>query len=108
MDHDPGLGDLLETGLALEDDQGAVAVGRQPGRGPGDLGRDVDRRARLGRREEPGERPDPADAFERPAQLRLEDDHEGEQADDGAGLEDLGQQPQVERERQARRRRRAR
>ena len=30
------------------------------------------------------------------AQLRLEDDDEREQADDGARLEDLGDQPQVE------------
>ena len=41
--------------------------------------------------------PDPADPLERAAQLRLEDDDEGEQADDREGLEDLGQEAQVER-----------
>ena len=96
VDHHAGLGDLLEAGLALEHDQGALAVRRQLGRGARDLGRDMDRGARLGRRQEPAEGADPADALERPAQLRLEDDDEGEQADDGAGLEDLGEQAQVE------------
>ena len=57
--------------------------------------------ARLGRRQEPAERADPADPLERPAELGLEDDDEGEQADDGAGLEDLGQEAQVERDRAA-------
>ena len=52
--------------------------------------------ALLGRRHQPGERSDPADALEAAAQLRLEDDDEREQADDGAGLEDLGDEPQVE------------
>ena len=103
VDHHAGLGHLLEPGLALEHDERALAVGRQLGRRAGDLGRDVDGGARLGRRQEPAERPDPPDALERAAQLGLEDDDEGEQADDRAGLEDLGQQPQVERDRQARR-----
>ena len=40
--------------------------------------------------------PDPPDPLERAAELRLEDDDEREQADDGARLEDLGEQPQVE------------
>ena len=100
VDHDAGLGHLLETRLSLEDDQGAMAVGRQPGRRPGDLRRDVDCRAGLGGREQPTKGPHTADAFERPPQLRLEDDHECEQADDGARLEDLGQQPEIERDRQ--------
>ena len=108
VDHHPGLGDLLEAGLALEHDQGALAVGRQLGRGARDLGRDVLDGARLGRRQEPAERADPADPLERPPQLRLEDDDEGEQADDGAGLEDLGEQPQVERDGQRVDQRRAR
>ena len=59
--------------------------------------------ARFGRRQEPRERADPADPLERPPELRLEDDDEREQADDGAGLEDLGEQAQVERDRQRRR-----
>ena len=92
----PGLGDLLEAGLAFEHDERALAVGRQPGRGAGDLGRDVDHGARLGRRQEPAERSDPPDALERASELRLEDDDEGEQPDDRATLEDPGQQPQVE------------
>ena len=32
MDHHAGLGDLLEPGLALEDDEGAVALGRETAR----------------------------------------------------------------------------
>ena len=101
VDHHAGLGDLLEAGLALEHDQRALAVGGEPGRRAGDLGRDVDRGARFGRRQEPAEGADPADPLERAAQLGLEDDHEREQADDGAGLQDLGQQAQVEGDRQA-------
>ena len=66
------------------------------GGGVGDLVGDVLDGALLGRREEPVERPDAADPLERPAQLRLEDDDEREQADDGAGLEDLGEQLEVE------------
>ena len=104
----PGLGDLLEAGLALDHDERAVALRRQAAGGPRDLGRDVLGGPRLGRRQEPAERADAADALERPPQLGLEDDDEGEQADDGAGLEDLGQQAQVERDRPARRRRTAR
>ena len=34
VDHDAGLGDLLEPGLALDDDERAVAVGRQAGGAP--------------------------------------------------------------------------
>ena len=56
---------------------------------------------RVGRREEPAERPDAADPLERAAQLGLEDDDEGEHADDRAGLQDLGQEPQVERDGEA-------
>ena len=96
VEHHAGLRDLLEAGLALEHDQRAVAVGRQQRRRPGDLVRDVVDGPLLGRREEPVERPDPADPLERAAKLRLEDDDEGEQADDGEGLEDLGEEPQVE------------
>ena len=50
----------------------------------------------LRRRQQPVERPDPADPLERAAQLRLEDDDEREQADDGARLEDLGEQLEAE------------
>ena len=62
----------------------------------GDLVGDVLDGPLLGRREEPVERSDPADPLERAAQLRLEDDDEREQADDGARLEDLGQQLEAE------------
>jgi hypothetical protein len=96
VDHHAGLGDLLETGLALEDDEGALADGGQLGRRARDLGRHMGDRTRLRGRQEPSERTDPTDALEGASQLRLEDDHEGEQADDCAGLEDLGEQPQVE------------
>jgi len=54
--------------------------------------------ARLGRRPEPAERTDPPDALEGAAQLGLEHDDEGEQADDRTGLQDPGQEPQVERD----------
>ena len=97
VDHHAGLGHLLEPGLALEHDEGALADRRQLGRRAGDLGRDVDGGPRIGRRQEPAERPDAADPLERAAQLGLEDDDEGEDADDRAGLHDLGQEPQVER-----------
>ena len=62
----------------------------------GDLVGDVLDGPLLGRREEPVERADPADPLERPTELRLEDDDEREQADDGARLQDLGQQLEVE------------
>ena len=51
----------------------------------------------LGRRHEPGQRADPADPLQGPPQLRLEHDDEREQADDGARLEDLRQEAQLER-----------
>ena len=66
------------------------------GRGPGDLVGDVLDRPSLRRRQEPVERPHAADPLEGPPELRLEDDDEREQADDGEGLEDLGEEPQVE------------
>ena len=52
-------------------------------------------RCSAGAKSQPNE-PDPADALERPAELRLEHDDEREQADDGARLEQLGEQPQAE------------
>ena len=100
VDHHTGLGHLFEAGLALEHDQGALAVHRQLRRGARDLIRDMDGGARLGRRQEPAEGADPADALERPPQLRLEDDDQGEQADDRAGLEDLREEAEVERDRE--------
>ena len=103
VDHHPGLGDLLEPGLALEHDQRAVAFGGQLGGRPRDLVGDVIDGALLGRRQQPAERADPADPLEGPAELRLEDDDEREQADDGAALEDLGEQPQAEAPAPARR-----
>ena len=96
VDHDAGLGDLLEAGVALEDDERAVAVGREQRRGVGDLVGDVLDGALLSRRQEPVERADAADPLERAAQLGLEDDDEREQPDDGAGLEDLGQELEPE------------
>ena len=96
MDHDAGLGDFLEPGLALEDDQRAVPVGGEDGRSPRDFSRDMLGDPLLRRRDEPGDGAHPADAFERPAELRLEDHHEGEETDDGARLEDLRDEPQLE------------
>ena len=58
--------------------------------------RDVLDPALLGRREEPAHRADPPDPLERAAELRLEHDDEREQADDGARLEQLGEQAQLE------------
>ena len=105
MDHHAGLGDLLEPGLALDDDERAVALGRQRGGRPRHLVRDVLGDARVGRREQPRERADPADALQGAPQLGLEDDDEGEQADDRAALQDPGEQDAVERDRQRSRRR---
>ncbi len=99
VEHDAGLGDLLETGLPFHDDEGAVDLRGKDGRRAGDLGRDMLGRALIGRREQPGERPDTADPLERPPELRLEDDDEREHADDRPGLEDLAQQRQVEQPR---------
>ena len=100
VDHHAGLGHLLEPGLALDDDEGAMALGRQGGGGARHLVRDVLGDARVDRRQQPRERADPADALKGAAQLGLEDDDEGEQADDGAALQDPRQQDEVERDRQ--------
>ena len=96
VDHHAGLGDLLEAGLALQHDQGAVAVARQHAGGLGDLvGHVLD--AALGRGgEQPADGAHPADPLQRAAQLRLEDHHQREQAHDGAGLEDLGEQAELQ------------
>ena len=96
MDHHAGLGDLLEAGLPLQHDQGAVALARQHARGLGDLGGDVLDGALPGRREQPAERPDAPDALEAAPELGLEHDDEREQADDRARLQDLREQPQLE------------
>ena len=56
VDHHAGLRDLLEPGLALDDDERADALGGHDRRGPRHLDRDVVRRPRFGRRQEPGER----------------------------------------------------
>ena len=97
VDHDARLGDLLETRIPFEHDQGAIPIGREQRRRPGNLVGDALDGPLLRRREEPVERPDAADPLERPAELGLEDHDEGEQADDREGLEDLGEQPEVER-----------
>ena len=52
--------------------------------------------ALLRRGQQPAERPDPPDPLERAPQLGLEHDDEREQPDDGARLEQLGEQPQLE------------
>jgi hypothetical protein len=88
VDGHPGLGDLSETGLALEHDEGAVALGRERPRRVRHLaGHPLDA-APVGRREEPAEGADPADPLEGSPELGLEDDDQGEDADDGAVLED--------------------
>ena len=48
-------------------------------------------------RHHPAQRAHAPDALQGAAQLRLEDDDERQQSDHGAGLEDRGEQPQVER-----------
>ena len=105
VDHHAALGDLLETGLALEHDERPVAVGGQVGGGLGDLVGDVPDGPRIGRRQQPGEGADPPDAIERAADLGLEDDDEGEQADDRPALQDRGQRAAVGRRPPGRRRR---
>ena len=96
MDHDPGLGDLLQARVPLQDDERSVPVAREQRRCPRNLGGNLVRGAMLGG-EEPGERPDAADPLEGAPQLGLEDHHEREEADHGARLEDLGEEPEVER-----------
>ena len=96
MEHHARLGDLAEGRLALDHDQRSVVLGGQQAAGPGDLGGDVADDALVGPAQEPGERADPADPVEGPAELRLEDDDEGEDTDQRAGLEDLAQQAEVE------------
>ena len=102
VDHHAGLGDLLEAGLALEHDERAVAVGGQLGRRPGDLGRRRARRRAIsaGDRSQPNDPTRPMRSSARRSSGWKIDD-EREQADDRAGLQDLGQQPQVEHDRQA-------
>ena len=46
--------------------------------------------------EQPAQRTHAADPLQAAAQLGLEDHHEGEQAHDGTGLEDLGEQAELE------------
>jgi hypothetical protein len=96
VEHHAGLGDLLQARVPLEDDQRAVTLAGEERCCPGDLVGDPVDRALLRWREEPVERADAADPLERPAELRLEDDDEGEQADDRQGLEDLGEEAEVE------------
>ena len=55
VQHDAGLGHLLEPGVAFQHDQRAVAVGRQQGGGPGDLLGDPVDGSLLRRRQEPVE-----------------------------------------------------
>ncbi len=105
VDHDARLGHLLEAGVPLEDDERAVAVGREQRGGVGDLVGDVLDGALLGRREEPVERPDPPDPLERAAQLGLEDDDQREQPDDGARPAGSGSGAGARRSGQPRRRR---
>ena len=96
MDHHAGLGDLLEASLALEHDQGAVTVVRHHAGGLGDLAGHVLDLALGGGGEDPADRADPADPLKGAAQLRLEDDDKREQAHDGAGLEDLREQAELQ------------
>ncbi len=80
MNHHAGLGDLLQAGLALEDDQRTVALRGQVGCGPRHLRGDVFGLALFSRRDQPREGSDATDPFEATAKLRLEDDDEGEDA----------------------------
>ena len=95
----PDLGGVLEARLALDDDQRADAVRGERGGGAGETMAATRVCVRGGTRRchDPAQRADAPDALQRPAQLRLEDDDERQQADHGAGLEDRGEEPQVER-----------
>ena len=74
-------------GLALQDDQRAVALGGEGGCGPRDLRRDMLRDCRCSAGDiSHANGSDPADPFEATPELRLEDDDEGEDADNGARL----------------------
>ena len=89
MNHHAGLGDLLQPGLALEDDQRTMALRGEGGCGPRHLRGDVFRLPLFSRRDQPREGSDATDAFEATAELWLEDDDEREDAHDGARLQDL-------------------
>jgi hypothetical protein len=94
-EHHAALGHVLETGLALEHDERPDPVSGEQRRGAGDgVGDSVDLTLRA--RPEPAQRAEATDAFQRPAQLGLEDDDEREQADDGTGLKDLGEELEPE------------
>ena len=94
-EHHAALGHVLEAGLALEHDERPDPIRREQRRGVGDgVGHPVDLTLRA--RPEPAERAEATDAFERPAQLGLEDDDERQQADDGTGLEDLREELEAE------------
>ena len=100
VDHDASLRDFLQPGLTLKDDERALTVGRQGGSGPRHLDGNVDDGPLLRGREQPAERADATDAFEGTPQFGLEDHNESEQADDGAALQDLRQQAQVDGDRE--------
>ena len=97
VEHDPGLGRILEAGLPLDDDERADPVCRQRRSRARDDGRDALGVGCTRRRHHPAQGADAPDSLQGAPQLRLEDDHERQEADHGAGLEDRGEQPQVER-----------
>ena len=99
--HDARLGDLLQAGLPLHDDQGTVALVRQPLSCSGYLCRDMGRHRLLGRRYQPGQGAQAADSVEGAPQFRLEDNDKREQPHVGTGLEDDLEEAQVERHRRS-------
>ncbi len=96
VDHDAALGDFLETGVALQHDERPMTVTGHEGSSSRHLGRHVLGRGVLAR-EEPRQRTDPTNPVQCSTQLRLEDDHQGKQANDRPGLQDLGEEAQRQR-----------
>src|SRR3990172_8241936 len=96
VEHPRGLGGVLASRLASEDDERSAPLGGEERGGVRDLGRDALNLA-VRARPEPAQRADPADTLEGSAQLWLEDDDEREEADDGTRLEDLREELEAER-----------
>ena len=92
-----GLGrEVLEAGVALDDDEGPVpGTRKQPGR-PAHLPGHALRQRDLARHEESVQRAKAANLLESAPQLGLEDDHDREQAHHRAGLQKRGEELEIE------------
>ena len=89
------LGHIAKAGVSLDDDERTGAPSRElGGRGREQAGHPLV--VARSRATHDGHRTDATDPVEATAQLRLEDDHEGHEADHGAGLEDAREQTQVQ------------